>query len=165
MVAAAPNAGKTFWLLDLAAHIGTGREYLGRRVLRMRVVYLCAEGAAWRIEHRILAWAKHYKVAQAEMQIGVVAVPINILNGDGDAVVELVRMVRARIDNEPIFIVLDTVTAAAPGGNLNGPEDSSRVTTVLKNLALAAEGGAMACLLYTSPSPRDGLLSRMPSSA
>ena len=26
-------------------------------------------------------------------------------------------------------------------------------------------GGAHACLLYTSPSPRDGLLSRMPSSA
>ena len=25
--------------------------------------------------------------------------------------------------------------------------------------------GAKACLLYTSPSPRDGLLSRMPSSA
>ena len=26
-------------------------------------------------------------------------------------------------------------------------------------------GGALGCLLYTSPSPRDGLLSRMPSSA
>ena len=26
-------------------------------------------------------------------------------------------------------------------------------------------GGDMDCLLYTSPSPRDGLLSRMPSSA
>ena len=25
--------------------------------------------------------------------------------------------------------------------------------------------GAFSCLLYTSPSPRDGLLSRMPSSA
>ena len=25
--------------------------------------------------------------------------------------------------------------------------------------------GALSCLLYTSPSPRDGLLSRMPSSA
>ena len=25
--------------------------------------------------------------------------------------------------------------------------------------------GCMVCLLYTSPSPRDGLLSRMPSSA
>ena len=27
------------------------------------------------------------------------------------------------------------------------------------------EGGVRGCLLYTSPSPRDGLLSRMPSSA
>ena len=27
------------------------------------------------------------------------------------------------------------------------------------------EGAVLACLLYTSPSPRDGLLSRMPSSA
>ena len=29
----------------------------------------------------------------------------------------------------------------------------------------SAKGWAGACLLYTSPSPRDGLLSRMPSSA
>ena len=27
------------------------------------------------------------------------------------------------------------------------------------------KGGPLTCLLYTSPSPRDGLLSRMPSSA
>ena len=31
--------------------------------------------------------------------------------------------------------------------------------------AFAAPGGVIGCLLYTSPSPRDGLLSRMPSSA
>ena len=31
--------------------------------------------------------------------------------------------------------------------------------------AVAANQGAWTCLLYTSPSPRDGLLSRMPSSA
>ena len=30
---------------------------------------------------------------------------------------------------------------------------------------IEACGDAEACLLYTSPSPRDGLLSRMPSSA
>ena len=36
------------------------------------------------------------------------------------------------------------------------------------NVALAKSGvqvGTGSCLLYTSPSPRDGLLSRMPSSA
>ena len=35
---------------------------------------------------------------------------------------------------------------------------------ILQNLA-AARSMARSCLLYTSPSPRDGLLSRMPSSA
>ena len=33
----------------------------------------------------------------------------------------------------------------------------------VKSVALATPGSS--CLLYTSPSPRDGLLSRMPSSA
>ena len=40
-----------------------------------------------------------------------------------------------------------------------------------KTFAIVGESGsgksitALSCLLYTSPSPRDGLLSRMPSSA
>ena len=36
--------------------------------------------------------------------------------------------------------------------------------TVLDEASLKVEQGEI-CLLYTSPSPRDGLLSRMPSSA
>ena len=38
-------------------------------------------------------------------------------------------------------------------------------TTGRRSALAAADGGRRACLLYTSPSPRDGLLSRMPSSA
>ena len=34
-----------------------------------------------------------------------------------------------------------------------------------RGTGLVPTAAAMACLLYTSPSPRDGLLSRMPSSA
>ena len=34
---------------------------------------------------------------------------------------------------------------------------------IIKGKAIAVDGDT--CLLYTSPSPRDGLLSRMPSSA
>ena len=34
-----------------------------------------------------------------------------------------------------------------------------------KDLGETAEDSNVSCLLYTSPSPRDGLLSRMPSSA
>ena len=35
----------------------------------------------------------------------------------------------------------------------------------VEHLLLALIDNPTACLLYTSPSPRDGLLSRMPSSA
>ena len=37
--------------------------------------------------------------------------------------------------------------------------------TVWKKLTQLGSKGDKGCLLYTSPSPRDGLLSRMPSSA
>ena len=37
--------------------------------------------------------------------------------------------------------------------------------TFVESLAPAADGPTVACLLYTSPSPRDATLSRMPSSA
>ncbi len=42
--------------------------------------------------------------------------------------------------------------------NLKKEELYKKVHKLLKN-------GVRICLLYTSPSPRDGLLSRMPSSA
>ena len=41
------------------------------------------------------------------------------------------------------------------------PEQSQKIF----NMIMPAQGLANICLLYTSPSPRDGLLSRMPSSA
>ena len=50
-------------------------------------------------------------------------------------------------------------------------QDVSDMMTGMKQSEAAGQAGALtlmmlqACLLYTSPSPRDGLLSRMPSSA
>ena len=48
---------------------------------------------------------------------------------------------------------------------LRDPDNPARI--VVRKAALLTRGGAVVntCLLYTSPSPRDGLLSRMPSSA
>ena len=46
--------------------------------------------------------------------------------------------------------------------------DTSRVSGEIRYQSLQMDRGAAlncSCLLYTSPSPRDGLLSRMPSSA
>ena len=41
----------------------------------------------------------------------------------------------------------------------------SRDSTTAMSLAANFQSEDFVCLLYTSPSPRDGLLSRMPSSA
>ena len=50
-----------------------------------------------------------------------------------------------------------------------GPEGKGDYPTIKKwlqkNLSMFPMTQHMICLLYTSPSPRDGLLSRMPSSA
>ena len=45
--------------------------------------------------------------------------------------------------------------------------DQEKIDLIKKNVGeiLHTLGMDMTCLLYTSPSPRDGLLSRMPSSA
>ena len=45
------------------------------------------------------------------------------------------------------------------------PEKSFLSKENVTEVVVPAYEGEMGCLLYTSPSPRDGLLSRMPSSA
>ena len=50
-------------------------------------------------------------------------------------------------------------TSYGAGGRMKIEQDEARI------LAGVMAGQTTGCLLYTSPSPRDGLLSRMPSSA
>ena len=65
----------------------------------------------------------------------------------------------------------DDATAAQPGTQSKGRDptlERARHTRTVETVAIATVSRCAscgACLLYTSPSPRDGLLSRMPSSA
>ena len=55
------------------------------------------------------------------------------------------------------------------GGYGNGPDIISSCSVNVNKgeivSILGPNGAGKSCLLYTSPSPRDGLLSRLPSSA
>ena len=53
--------------------------------------------------------------------------------------------------------IFSTITSTGGGAGISGGASASRCASV--------HAGGSGCLLYTSPSPRDGLLSRMPSSA
>ena len=52
-----------------------------------------------------------------------------------------------------------------PVGTYGDLPEEPVLTLAVDKLLVARPGVDSACLLYTSPSPRDGLLSRMPSSA
>ena len=78
-------------------------------------------------------------------------------------------------DSDPDDSATLTVTAIQPSGGSSSNVSSgstydssgTSVTGTYGTLIIGADGSYTytACLLYTSPSPRDGLLSRMPSSA
>eukprot|EP01016_Furgasonia_blochmanni_P036313 TRINITY_DN4137_c0_g1_i3.p1 TRINITY_DN4137_c0_g1~~TRINITY_DN4137_c0_g1_i3.p1 ORF type:complete len:102 (-),score=24.33 TRINITY_DN4137_c0_g1_i3:45-350(-) len=61
------------------------------------------------------------------------------------------------------YIVACALLEAACQGVVEGFDAQASISV---EVVLSHEGGVFViCLLYTSPSPRDGLLSRMPSSA
>src|SRR5664279_4922675 len=71
-----------------------------------------------------------------------------------------------RTDTNPVLEpLLSTVRAAHPKADLSIIERAYAVAEKAHRGQLRKSGDPYICLLYTSPSPRDGLLSRMPSSA
>ena len=63
--------------------------------------------------------------------------------------------------------MIDALLTTSGSNEMASIIDSSEYSRAIQMLARLApiRNGVNACLLYTSPSPRDGLLSRMPSSA
>ena len=64
-----------------------------------------------------------------------------------------------------ISIILIASSIIFIGGSGGDGAKLSSAQRIVSGIAQGARGQAILCLLYTSPSPRDGLLSRMPSSA
>ena len=63
------------------------------------------------------------------------------------------------------FLLGITISWLAKGYVEDYIENAAYAKSVTHPEMLDEDGNIMHCLLYTSPSPRDGLLSRMPSSA
>ena len=73
---------------------------------------------------------------------------------------------RAKSQHGRPLRVLNRGTGAPGVGDVSTPSNSNRARRRMqKEVHGAVRTRPASCLLYTSPSPRDGLLSRMPSSA
>ena len=72
-----------------------------------------------------------------------------------------------RFGSEPKISHIQNINIVS--GNIDSPTSVEQTlmncSAVIYNIGIIREFKSKGCLLYTSPSPRDGLLSRMPSSA
>lgn len=118
------NSGKTFFALDVAFHVATGRDWGGRRVEQGAVVYVAAEGGRG-IEQRMQALKIHHQLEGEDVPLALVACPVNLLSPKADtaALISLVKDVEAQTGQQVALIVIDTLARAMAGGDENTFQD------------------------------------------
>jgi hypothetical protein len=126
----ASGSGKSFVVLDLAAAIATGAPWRGCKARKGRVVIIAAEGAGG-YGKRIKALAQHRGIPLADLDIGVIVVPPNLME-EGD-VTELAASIKAVGDVS--FVVVDTFAQVTPGANENTGEDMGRALANVRVLS------------------------------
>ncbi len=137
------NTGKTFVALDIAFHVSTGREWMGRHTERGLCVYIAAEAGSG-ARKRVKALRTHYGVTSG---VPLALVPCSVdLSGKGADVQEILNlMVKAqKACGQPVvFVVVDTLSRAMAGGNENASEDMTAFVGNVDRLRTATKAHLM----------------------
>lgn len=140
----APNAGKTFFLLQMALHLAQGKTFYGARCKPTAVLYLALEGGHM-IANRVTALARE---VGTPVPFALRRAGFNLLKPDGDVkeIVGLHRAMMKHVGDMPSFIVIDTLSRALAGGDENSPKD---MTAFVKNVdAIRQETGAHVMIVH-----------------
>ena len=116
----------------------------------------------------LLGWGQATFASKVVIADGKVTVTREVDGGLETLKVSLPAVVTGDLRlNEPRYATLPNIMKAKkkPLETVKPADLGVDVTPRLTTLKVAEPAKRQACLLYTSPSPRDGLLSRMPSSA
>ncbi len=121
VVYGASNVGKTFVVLDLAAHVAAGAEWRGSKTRSGCVVYIAAEGGGG-IRNRIAA----LKSARSHLtqNDNLLLLPASVdLHGEQDAIAIVEAIDRVLDGKEPTLIVVDTMARTMGQGDENSSRD------------------------------------------
>ena len=120
------NSGKTFFVIDMAAAVARGVDWMGRKTEPGLVVYLAAESPA-SVRGRLHAYQKHHGVKVPNFAI--VQSPIDLFDGEADAnkVIKLVRMLEVKCGQPVRLIIGDTLARLSAGANENAGQDMGLV--------------------------------------
>jgi AAA domain len=118
----ASSSGKTFFALDLAAHVALGRPWRLRELAAGAVCYVAAEGGLG-VAERLTAFRLHHGLEVRDVPLFVIAEPIDLCRSAADAALLIERCTAL----PPVrLIVIDTLSRVMAGGNENAPDDMGR---------------------------------------
>jgi hypothetical protein len=107
----APKCGKSFWTLDVVAHIACGLPYRGLKVRQGPVVYIAAEGAEG-FEARARAWcARHLRDAD-DPPLHVLSRRIDLVHEHQSFIAEIEQQLGGAV---PVVVVVDTLNRTYSG--------------------------------------------------
>jgi hypothetical protein len=111
VVYGAPKCGKSFWTLDLVAHIACGKPYRGLNVRQGSVVYIAAEGAEG-FEARARAWCARHLGEGEDPPLHVLSMRIDLVNEHA----RFIEEIREQLGEEmPAAVVVDTLNRTYSG--------------------------------------------------
>lgn len=123
------NCGKTFFALDLAIAIATGKPWRNRQIERGAVLYIPGEGATG-IKNRIVANRIRGTLNGSE-SLAIVSRAADFLQSGSDVndLIQLAASAEEQTGEPCRVIVVDTLNRAmaVSGGNENAPEDMGRL--------------------------------------
>lgn len=129
------TVGKSFMMLDLAAHLAEGREWFGYRAKRKAVVYACLEGQHG-FKRRVEGWeAYHARQYPNDVIFSPDLIDIRT-EQDTAALIELAR----REAGPGAVVIVDTLNRAAPGLEENGSVDYGLILASAGRIAQELQG-------------------------
>jgi hypothetical protein len=137
-----PGSSKSFFALDMIAHIARGLPWRGHRTRQANVAYIAAEGVAG-FGNRLAAYAKHQDIALSELPVFVRGGAL-MLNESAIGISESVN----KIGGVGV-IVIDTLAAVTPGDNENTSEDMGEAIKSA-NLIMEATGASVILIHHSN---------------
>lgn len=133
----ASGAMKSFVMLDLAGHVGTGRPWRGRKVKQGTVVRLVAEGAAGE-EKRVRAWEQHHGCRMENVLF--LPRPVQAKGPEWDVLTAVCKL------REAVLIICDTQARITVGVEENSAKEMGEFIDRVETMRIAT--GACVALVH-----------------
>ncbi len=128
---------KSFVLLDMAGHIGTGMKWHGQYVRQGLVVYLVAEGEQG-IRKRVRAWEQHHGMRMDNVRF--LPRPVQAMSPEWDVLIEVLRRLK------PVLVVVDTQARVTLGVEENSNTEMGRIVDRFDKLRI--DTGACVAIVH-----------------